>query len=249
LDLLQFTSDNKPVYPVYILKRVVDQLVEYCKEETPIEALGILIGWHYQLPEPQSHIKFTKIVDWVTGEVNASHIGAQFTEKGISEYNMLLDEKYGKDRDGPNNIGLFHSHPFGFEPHFSTTDYSTFLVFPYNSEHNVFILIDPVPEDPFFKVFQLKIIDNSLEMVQVPWVEYSPVSKDFESYKPIPDKTASLDSSVSEIKSVKGQSPIEEIVQKQEEDPIFKPPKVEEISNKDKEGKENKKKSTLTDYF
>ncbi|MHA1992152.1 MAG: Mov34/MPN/PAD-1 family protein [Candidatus Hodarchaeales archaeon] len=249
MDLIQFTSDNRPVYPVYILKRVVDQLVEYCKEETPIEALGILIGWHYQLPEPHSKIRFTKVTDWVTGEVDASHIGAQFTEKGISEYNMLLDEKYGKDRDGPNNVGLFHSHPFGFEPHFSTTDYSTFLVFPYNSEHNVFILIDPIPEDPFLKVFQLKRKNNKLELIQVPWIEYSPVSKDFEGYHPILDKHIGQDRPDSEIRSAEVQSSLEEIDLKEEEDPIFNPAKVEEISNKDEKEKENKKKSTLSDYF
>ncbi len=244
LDFIQYTNDNKPVYPVYILKRVVDQLVEYCKEEVPIEALGVLIGWHYCLSELNSQIRYTKITDWVTGEVDASHIGAKFTEKGITEYNMLLDEKYGSEREGPYNVGLFHSHPFGVEPHFSNTDYSTFLVFPYNNENNVFILIDPVPETPFFKVFQLQIIKNKLELVQIPWIEYSPISKDFEGYKQI------------KTDEIIGEVPVETNLEKdqsqnignnlsEKEDPIFNPPNVEDI--KDIESK--KKKYSLKDYF
>ena len=177
------SSSGQPIYPVYILKRVVDQLINYCYEETPNEALGILIGWHYELPAPDNTIKFSKIIDWVTGEVAATHVGAQFTSKGLREYKLHLDEKYGKDRpNGPYNIGLFHSHPFGHEPHFSSVDYSTFLNFPYNAENNVFILIDPVPDKPYFKVFQIRTVNDEQKLLQVPWVEYSPVENDFRSY-------------------------------------------------------------------
>ena len=235
-------SEEK-VYPVYILKRVVDQLVDYCKKEAPIEALGILIGWHYQLPAPNSHIRFSKITDWVTGEVDASHVGAQFTERGISEYNMYLDEKYTKERpNGPMNLGLFHSHPFGFEPHFSNTDYSTFLVFPYNAEYNVFILIDPVPDVPYFKVFQLRTIENELKLVQVPWIEYSPISKDFNEYTVIQAElnNESPDNSISDAEN----NSTEEDV-----DPIFNPPEIEEINGEKKKKSTDKKKFTLKDYF
>ena len=177
------STSGQPIYPVYILKREVDQLINYCYDETPKEALGILDGWQYELPEPDKAIKFSKVVDWVTGEVAATHVGAQFTSKGLQEYNLLLDERYGKDRPtGPYNIGIFHSHPFGHEPHFSSVDYSTFLNFPYNAENNVFILIDPVPERPFFKVFHIRSVNNEQKLLQVPWVEYSPVEHDFQLY-------------------------------------------------------------------
>lgn len=248
MDLIQYSSDNKPVYPVYILKRVVDQLVEYCKQESPVEALGILIGWHHQLSKPDSEIKFTKIIDWVTGEVNASHIGAQFTEKGIIEYNTLLDEKYGANREGPNNIGLFHSHPFGFEPHFSGTDFSTFLVFPYNAENNVFILIDPVPVIPYFKVFQLKLIEAKLKLIQVPWIEYSPIQKDFEGYTYL--KSENDTEGQNQESSLTGvENKNEEVLHDDNEDSYFNPPEIQDIDKNGNTSLEKKKKSTLKDYF
>lgn len=199
------------VYPVYILKRVVDQLVDFCEENAPKESLGVLLGWHFTYPEYKD-IVFTKITDWVTGEVDATHVGAQFTKKGVEEYNLLLDEKYGQDRpDGPFNVGLFHSHPFGKEPHFSSIDLNTFFSFPYNAEYNVFILIDPVPDTPYFKVFQLRKQQAEMKLFRVPWVEYSPVESDFSHYVTIK--------------------------QENEEDPIFNPPEIKDLNEIDKKKK------------
>lgn len=218
----------------------------------PKEALGILVGKHYTLPEPDSSIKFTKITDWATGEVDASHIGAQFTEKGLMEYNMYLDERYGIDRpEGPFNVGLFHSHPFSQEPHFSSTDLSTFLVFPYFSENNVFILIDPVPENPFFKVFQLRKIENEIKLIQVPWIEYSPIQKHFKQYFEKEPKNLKMDIVNNQFKNEEPSTDIsnQNSDPNSQDDPIFHPPKVEEIKGNSSNNKNKIKKIKLKDYF
>ncbi|HKZ43273.1 MAG TPA: Mov34/MPN/PAD-1 family protein [Candidatus Hodarchaeales archaeon] len=247
-------SDNA-VYPVYILKRVVDQILDHCSTAVPREAMGVLLGWHCRLPNRTQDTRFSKVVDWVTGDASASHVGAKFTEKGIEEYNLLLDEKFGEDRpSGPFNIGIFHSHPFGKEPHFSSTDYSTFLSFPYNAENNVFVLVDPVPKTPFFKVFQIKTVSGKREVSQVQWVSYSPVEEEFRDYAGAPIGNVSehpIQESLPVPGSVKATSPIGDLQEKlppsltpyegqiadRPKETIFDPPKVVNQLKGEKKGK------------
>jgi proteasome lid subunit RPN8/RPN11 len=156
------------VYPVYILSRVAEEIFQQCVEAVPHETLGRLLGYRY-LWQGKS---YTKVVDWVSGTLDSSNIHAQFTPQGIRECELFLDERYGNNTARPVEIGLFHSHPFHCEPHFSSIDLETFLTFPYDEEGNVFILIDPLAY--FFKVFVIASKDRQKYLHQVAWMNYCP---------------------------------------------------------------------------
>ncbi|MFX0094170.1 MAG: Mov34/MPN/PAD-1 family protein [Candidatus Hodarchaeota archaeon] len=158
---------------VWILDRIKDEIYDYCKQNMPNEAIGVLIGYRLSY-EGQ---KYIKIVDWTTGEAEMGLTFARFTEEGVRQYSLFLDERYGSDNgfkdkksDRPRVVGIFHSHPFGINPAFSATDYNTFLNFPYDAEHNVFILIDPKID--VFKCFQVQKKNHVKNLVQVVWGEY-----------------------------------------------------------------------------
>ncbi|MBN1331163.1 MAG: Mov34/MPN/PAD-1 family protein [Candidatus Heimdallarchaeota archaeon] len=156
------------IYKVYILHRVVIETLTHCKKTDPKEAIGILLGYKYQYKEQ----KYVKVVDWVTGKANQSHAYAEFTPDGVRQYTTLIEEKYGESENRPKIVGIFHSHPFGSNPHFSSTDYNTFLNFPYDAEHNVFVLIDP--KSDYFKSYIVVIAEKGMKnLKEVDWVEYT----------------------------------------------------------------------------
>ncbi len=156
-----------PSYPVYMLERVAAEIFTFCSDQEPLEALGKLLGHRCEW-EGRS---FVRIVDWVTGEVVASSTSARFTPDGVRECETRLDQKYGDDTDRPREVGLFHSHPFGSDPHFSSIDHATFLNFPYDRAGNVFVLIDPL--SGFFKTFLLEVGEEGKRLTQVPWAVYA----------------------------------------------------------------------------
>jgi len=151
--------------PVYILARVVDEVLAFCRRQAPSEALGVLAGRRCQ----HQGRRYVRVTDWATGSVAASGAHAQFTPQGVVEYHIELDERYGTHRERPDVVGVFHSHPFGGEPSLSARDRATFGSFPYHAEGNVFVLVNP--HSGHFLVFQR---DGSGALVEQEWVEYAP---------------------------------------------------------------------------
>jgi proteasome lid subunit RPN8/RPN11 len=167
-NLEQSHKEDQGVYKVYILHRVVSETLRLCKKTMPKEAIGILLGYKYQY----KGVTYVKVVDWVTGRANQSHAFAEFTPEGVRQYTTLIDEKYGDAEERPRIVGIFHSHPFGSNPHFSSTDYNTFLNFPYDALHNVFVLIDP--KSLYYKSYIVVINEeNQKDLLEVDWVEYT----------------------------------------------------------------------------
>ena len=165
-----FLEDFPPdeIYPVYILHRVVYETILMCKKAIPNEAIGILLGYKMQY----NGRNYVKVVDWVTGKANQSQAFAEFTPEGVRQYTTIIDERYGESENRPRIVGIIHSHPFGSNPHFSGTDYNTFLNFPYDAEHNVFVLVDP--KSGYYKTYVVKINEeNQKDLVEVNWVEYT----------------------------------------------------------------------------
>jgi proteasome lid subunit RPN8/RPN11 len=156
---------------VYILARVVDEVLAFCQRQEPNEALGVLVGERCQ----HEGRRYVRIFDWATGEVSSSPAHAEFTPQGVVEYHTELDEKYGANRDRPAIVGLFHSHPFGGEPSPSERDLATFGSFPYDVEGNVFVLVNP--RTRHFLVFQR---DAAGALVEQEWVEYAPEAAEAE---------------------------------------------------------------------
>ncbi len=155
------------IYPVYILQRVVYETLLLCKKSDPNEAIGVLLGYKYQYKGK----KYVKVVDWVTGNAYSSHAYAEFTPEGVRQYTTIIEEKYGGSENRPKIVGIFHSHPFGSNPHFSSTDYNTFLNFPYDAEHNVFVLIDP--RSNYYKSYIVVHEGGEKDLKEVDWIEYT----------------------------------------------------------------------------
>ena len=154
------------IYPIYILARVALEIQEQCKKAVPNETLGRLLGYRCSY-QGQNYIK---IVDWIGGTIDAGYAFAQFTSQGSRECELYCDEKYCDTEMRPKEVGLFHSHPFNVEPHFSSIDYGTFLSFPYNHPGNVFLLLDPLSK--YFKAFIIRPNKNTLQ--QVSFIVYHP---------------------------------------------------------------------------
>jgi len=153
------------VYSAYLLRRVVAEVLAFCRRQTPIEALGVLVGYRCQ----HEGRRYVRVVDWATGAVDASPAHAEFKPEGVAAYHVELDEKYGANRDGPSVVGVFHSHPFGEEPSLSERDLATFHGFPYDAAGNVFVLVGPATRH--FLVYQR---DETGALAEIEWAEYAP---------------------------------------------------------------------------
>ncbi len=155
---------SEEVHPVYLLERVARALVAHCRAAVPDEALGKLYG----VRESYRAKRYVRIVDWATGEVSAGPTSAQFTERGVRQCELFLDERYGVGSNRPREVGVYHSHPFGVEPQLSATDLASFTSFPWGGDGNVFVLIDPVGD--WFKVY----VSRERRIVPVEWALYTP---------------------------------------------------------------------------
>jgi proteasome lid subunit RPN8/RPN11 len=163
-----------PVYPVYVYERTCKEIFNYCLKEatgpSPCEALGVILGFR----RAWQGSRYIRVTDWATGRVEASMAYARFTPEGILEYRLALHDRYGSNPHAPRVVGLWHSHPFGGDPHFSSTDLRTFFNTPFCAEGNVFFLIDPLSR--IFKVYMLRsrLDEPGLQLDQVDWCTYKP---------------------------------------------------------------------------
>lgn len=162
------------MYPVYVYRRTCKQIFDFCLQEAkrkpPREALGVILGFRRSW-QGENYIRVT---DWATGRVEASIAYARFTPEGILEYRLALHDRYGANPHTPRVVGLWHSHPFGGDPHFSSTDLRTFFNTPFCAEGNVFFLIDPLSR--IFKVYMLRprLEEPGLQLERVDWCTYQP---------------------------------------------------------------------------
>ena len=138
------------VFPVYILYRVFEAIREHARKDLPNEVLGVLVGYKLQY----EGVPYVKIIDYATGEYEKSQVHAKFTLKGLQQYNLFLDERYGIHEHRPRVVGIYHSHPFNGEPFFSGVDLELFHSTLYYSDYNVFILLNPLVNA--FKVYQFQ---------------------------------------------------------------------------------------------
>ncbi len=150
--------------PVYILRSVVDGVMAFCRRRVPHEALGVLVGTRCT----HEGNRYVRVTDWATGSVSSGPVHAEFLERGVVEYNIELDEKYGPERR-QRIVGVFHSHPFGERPALSERDIETFTAFPYATEGNVFVLVNPLSGH-----FLVYVWDRERGLVETEWVEYAP---------------------------------------------------------------------------
>ena len=162
------------IYSVYIFERTCKEIFNYClaeaSGESRREALGVILGFR----RIWKGKKYIRVTDWATGRVEASVAHARFTPEGILEYRLALHDRYGNNPHSPRVVGLWHSHPFGGDPHFSSTDLNTFFNTPFCAEGNIFFLIDPLSR--IFKVYMLRERPDEpgLQLERVEWCTYQP---------------------------------------------------------------------------
>jgi proteasome lid subunit RPN8/RPN11 len=162
------------VYPVYVFERTCKEIFNHCLSEasgsSPREALGVILGFRRKWKGN----KYIRVTDWATGQIEASIAHARFTPEGIFEYRLALHDRYGNNPHTPRVVGLWHSHPFGGDPHFSSTDLRTFFQTPFCAEGNIFFLIDPLSR--IFKVYMLRqrLDKPGLQLERVEWCTYRP---------------------------------------------------------------------------
>lgn len=162
------------MYPVYVYERTCRAIFDFCLKEaigaSPREALGVILGFRCVW----QGTKYIRVTDWATGRVEASLAHARFTPEGILEYRLAMHDRYGTNPHSPRVVGLWHSHPFGSDPHFSSIDLRTFFNTPFCAEGNVFFLIDP--KSHIFKVYMLRprLDEPGLQLEQVDWCTYKP---------------------------------------------------------------------------
>lgn len=167
-------AEEPQVYPVYIDRRTCFEIFRHCRQQArcqpPREALGVILGFR----RSWLGTKYVRVTDWATGRVEASSAYARFTPEGILEYRLALHDRYGANPHTPRVVGLWHSHPFGGDPHFSSTDLRTFLETPFHAEGNVFFLVDPISH--VFKVYMLRASGDggALRLERVDWCTYRP---------------------------------------------------------------------------
>lgn len=166
--IVDVEMSEEQVFDVYILSRVVDGIMNHCKNSAPNEALGFLLGFKYLYAGK----KYVKIIDWVTGRINATHTFAEITNEGIMDIYLFIKERYSWNDDRPHIVGVYHSHPFGVESSFSSLDLQTFYNPLFVDELNTFILIDPYID--MFKVYIFKRIEDYITLEEVNWCEYMP---------------------------------------------------------------------------
>ena len=88
------TTNEGLIYPVYINSRCITEIVKFCKDTYPKEALAFLLGVK-SVYKGDKKTEYTRVVDWVTGSVDSTHISANFTSEGLQQANAFLDDKFG----------------------------------------------------------------------------------------------------------------------------------------------------------
>ncbi len=132
----------------------------------PDEAVGKLYGYRRRWEGTD----YVRITDSATAPCDTGPAHGRFTPEATRICQERIDARYRGRPDRPREVGVYHSHPFGSEPFFSSTDRETFLSFPYDTPGNAFVLVDPT--DRWFKVYVVRADGGARRLVEVPWVEY-----------------------------------------------------------------------------
>ncbi len=144
------------VFPVYIEKKIIDEIVKICKKNT-LEIFGYLAGEHYTW-KGQDYINLSHSL-FIKGAVHSNQYSVhEIGKKGIAEdieYEFL---QYSKEFDKLKEkqptllkLGWWHSHP-SFGCFLSTTDVNTQSNIFYEPYH-VALVVDPVRD--YFRFFTL----------------------------------------------------------------------------------------------
>jgi len=159
---------SNEIYPVYIISRVLEGILNHAKKEAPNEVIGYLIGYKRIFKDKL----YVKIIDWATGRSFSTHTFAEILEEGVMDAMLFIKERYGWKANRPRIVGIYHSHPFGVETNFSSLDLQTFHNPLFAAELNTFILIDPYID--MIRVFTFLRNEGKLQLSEVDWCEYTP---------------------------------------------------------------------------
>ena len=131
------------VYEVYLRAETLEDIVEQCKDQTPYEAIGFLVGKHYTW----SGKEWVAANGIICGKTKATQVRVEFDEGAMGDIVTELRQRY------PDQIlvGWYHSHP-GYGCFLSPTDVAT-QKSCFRERYHVALVVDPFQElYEFFKL-------------------------------------------------------------------------------------------------
>ncbi|MBI4615045.1 MAG: Mov34/MPN/PAD-1 family protein [Planctomycetes bacterium] len=161
-----FAHESTRVARVYVLSRVAREIQEHALSAAPDEAMGKLYGYRRTF----QGVRYVRVTERATAPCDTGPAHGRFTPEATRACEEWVATRYEGSRDRPREIGVYHSHPFGAEPHLSSTDQETFLSFPYDEPGNVFLLSDPTAG--WLKAHVVSDREGERVLEEVPWVEY-----------------------------------------------------------------------------
>jgi hypothetical protein len=157
------------IAPVYIAHRTATELVDFLASQVPREGIAKLVGRHCR----HDGVEFVCVTDWFTGEADATPVTATFTDAGLRQIELARADRYPDRETRPLELGIAHSHPFGYDPHFSRVDIETFTAFPYGVD-NVHLLADPTIGRLKAYISVSSGPAGGVELLETPYVLYAP---------------------------------------------------------------------------
>ena len=135
------------VFPVYIVKDVINEIVELCKRNE-LEITGQLIGQLYKY-QNEPYIIITESL-YIKGAIHSEKYGTSYVKGKLPEFeNRFQEIRKEKGDHSLRRVGWWHSHP-GFGCFLSSVDIQTQKsIFP--DPHEVALVIDPVND--YFEFF------------------------------------------------------------------------------------------------
>ena len=130
-------------YEVYIEDPALVGILEHCRSDLPLEAIGFLVGKAYEwMNHPYVHIK-----GFTPGKSKATKVHVEFDDGAMQDVSAKLHSRY----QGSFLVGWYHSHP-GYGCFLSETDLDSQRTY-FSESYHVALVVDPSSDTiEFFKL-------------------------------------------------------------------------------------------------
>jgi proteasome lid subunit RPN8/RPN11 len=130
-------------YEVYIEEQILSGILDHCRSQLPLEAIGFLVGNAYNW----SHHQYVHVRGFTPGRSKSTRVHVEFDEGAMQDVSATLHSRYS----GSFLVGWYHSHP-GYGCFLSETDLDSQRTY-FRESYHVALVVDPSSETvEFFKV-------------------------------------------------------------------------------------------------
>jgi proteasome lid subunit RPN8/RPN11 len=130
-------------YEVYLEEEALGGILQHCRSQLPLEAIGFLVGNAYTwLEYPYIHVG-----GFTPGKSKSTRVHVEFDDGAMEHVSATLRSRY----QGSFLVGWYHSHP-GYGCFLSETDLDSQRTY-FREPYHVALVVDPSGEMiEFFKV-------------------------------------------------------------------------------------------------